>query len=178
MKAAEQRINKAKQDIEDENHRLMELDGGSHARRLTEIDEKKVDAAAAKAKWNEHEASLGRLQQRKRNTEEAAEQAKSPISVKRGEIRDCETRLNELIKDRGQQQAAYLPSLPRLLAAIQQDRGFRRPPIGPLGKNVRLLKPKWSSILEKSFGAILNSFVVTCKDDQTRLAALMRQVSW
>lgn len=178
MKAAEQRITKAEKDIEDENRRLRELDGGSHARRLTEIEEKKIDAANARTGLNEHEGSLNQLRERKRHAEEEAEKAKVPISMKKGDIRDCEDRLNGLIRDRGQQQAAYLPSLPRLLAAIQQDRGFRRPPIGPLGKSVRLLKPQWSSILEKSFGGMLNSFVVTCKDDQQRLASLMRQVSW
>jgi len=178
MKSAEQMIEKAKKDIEEENRRLTELDGGSHARRLAEIDEKKCDAADARTRLREHDAGLGRLQTQQRLAEEATENAKAPINAKRAEIRECESHLNGLIKDRGQQQSAYLPSLPRLLSAIQQDRGFQQAPVGPLGKHVRLLQPKWSSILEKSFGAMLNSFVVTCKEDQTRLAGLMRQASW
>lgn len=178
MKTAEQTIAKAKKDIEEENRRLTELDGGSHARRRAEIDEKKADAANAKTRLEEHEAGLSRLQDQQRHAEEATERAKAPVNAKRAEIRECESQLNRLMNDRGRQQAAYLPSLPRLLSAIQQDRGFRQAPVGPLGKHVRLLQPKWSSILEKSFGATLNSFVVTCKEDQTRLAALMRQVSW
>ena len=178
MKSAEQSIAKTKEDIEEEERRLRELDGGSHAQRLAEIDEKKANAAAARAKLHEHEASLGDLRERQQRAEEKAEKAKDPIKMKRADIQDCEKRLDDLVKDRGRQQTAYLPSLPRLLNAIQQDKGFRQPPIGPLGKSVRLLQPKWSSILEKSFGGILNSFVVTSKEDQTRLAGLMRQMSW
>ena len=178
MKAAEKRIDKTEKDIEEETHRLSELDGGSHARRLAEIDDKKTEAANARTQLHEHEAGLGVLEEQKRRAEEVMEKAKPPINAKRTEIRDCEERLNGLIRDRGQQQGAYLPSLPRLLNAIQQDRGFRQFPIGPLGKHVRLLQPKWSSILEKAFGGTLNCFVVTSKEDQTRLAGLMRQVSW
>lgn len=178
MKSAEQTIAKAKKDIEEENRRLTELDGGSHARRLTKIDEKKSEATGARTRLQDHDASLSRLSDQQRLAEEATEKARAPINAKRAEIRECESHLDSLMKDRGQQQTAYLPSLPRLLTAIQQDRGFRQAPVGPLGKHVRLLQPKWSSILEKSFGGMLNSFVVTCKEDQTRLAGLMRQVSW
>lgn len=178
MKTAEQNIDKAKKDIVEESRRLEELDGGSHARRLEEIEEKKVDAATAKTQFQEHESGTNVFQDRKRRADEAAEHAKGPINAKKGEIRACERQLDELVKDRGRQQAAFFNSLPRLLSAIQQDPGFRRAPIGPLGKHVRLTKPKWSSILEKSFGGALNSFIVTCKEDQTRLAALMRKASW
>ena len=68
--------------------------------------------------------------------------------------------------------------MPRLLKAIEQDRDFRQRPIGPIGKHLRLTKPKWSSILEKSFGGMLTAFVVTSKEDQGRLSALMRQINW
>lgn len=66
----------------------------------------------------------------------------------------------------------------RLTSAIRQDDGFIQKPVGPLGSHVRLLKPLWSSILEKSFGAALNSFIVTSKQDQSRLSSLMKRVGW
>ena len=104
--------------------------------------------------------------------------AKGPVHAKRAEIRECEDHLKSLIEDRGKQQGAYHGSMPRLLKAIEQDKGFRQRPVGPLGKHLRLLKPKWSSILEKSFGGMLTAFVVTSKEDQDRLSALMRQNNW
>lgn len=66
----------------------------------------------------------------------------------------------------------------RLLAAIRQDDGFQQKPVGPMGNHVRLLKPLWSRILEKSFGGALEAFIVTSKEDQLRLSAMMQKVGW
>ena len=104
--------------------------------------------------------------------------SQAPISSKRDEVQQCEERLNTLVRDRGQQQGAYKPSMPRLLNAIRQDDGFLQKPVGPLGNHVQLLKPLWSSILEKSFGAGLETFIVTSKQDQSRLSVLMQKVGW
>ncbi len=82
------------------------------------------------------------------------------------------------MRDRGQQQQAYPANMTRLLTAIRQDDGFKQRPIGPMGNHVRLLKPLWSSILEKSFGGALEAFVVTSKEDQLRLSAMMQRVGW
>ena len=101
-----------------------------------------------------------------------------PIMAKRDEIMQHEDRLKSLMRDRGQQQGAYKPSMPRLLHAIQQDSGFLERPVGPMGSHVRLMKPSWSSILEKSFGAALETFIVTSKQDQSRLSTLMTKVGW
>ena len=40
---------------------------------------------------------------------------------------------------------------------------------------IKLLKPEWSGILEKTLGDALNAFVVTSKKDQSRLSAMIRQ---
>jgi chromosome segregation ATPase len=69
-------------------------------------------------------------------------------------------------------------NLPKLLRAIEEERRFRETPVGPMGRHVKLLKPEWSSILESSFGASLNAFVVTSKADQTILSELMRKMNW
>lgn len=178
MKAADARIKKAKGDIVEENRRLGDLDGGSHARRLAEIDEKKADATNAKQSFQEHERGLGVLEEEHRNAEKIYRDSQGPVAQKQAEVKDNEERLNALIRDRGQQQDAYPSTMSRLLRAIQQDGGFRQAPVGPVGKHVRLLNPVWSSILEKSFGGVLNSFVVTSKEDQNRLSNLMQQVGW
>ena len=97
---------------------------------------------------------------------------------KKIEVQNCEERLSNLVKDRGQQQQAYPPNMSRLLSAIRQDDGFQQQPVGPIANHVRLLQPLWSSILEKSFGGALDSFIVTSKDDQLRLSGLMQKVGW
>ncbi len=178
MKAADGRIRKAKTDIEAEKRRLDEANGGSHSRRIAEIEEKRADVVDARSRLEDHETGLGTLEQNKRNAEKDLENIHQPLKAKRDEVRQCEQRLDALMRDRGQRQGAYHANMPRLLNAIRQDDGFQQHPVGPIGSHVRLSKPLWSSILEKSFGGVLNSFVVTSKQDQSRLLGLMRRVSW
>ena len=178
MKDAEARIRTTTADILEENRRLGDLDGGNHARRLAEIEEKKRNVVTARSALHEHERSISPLEDAKRRAEPVYRESQLPVAQKKNEVRECEDRLNGLVRDRGQQQGAYPASMPRLLKAIEKDGGFRQIPVGPIGKHVRLKDPVWSNTLEKSFGGVLNSFVVTSKEDQSRLSNLMRQVGW
>ena len=176
MKAADGRIQKAKTDIEAEKRRLDDANGGSHSRRIAEIEEKRADVVDARCRLHDHENGIGSLDQDKRRAEIDFEDTQGPLKAKKTEVQQCEQRLDALLKDRGQRQGAYHASMPRLLNAIRQDSGFQQQPVGPVGNHVRLLKPLWSSVLEKSFGGTLNSFVVTSKQDQSRLLGLMQRV--
>ncbi|KAL8807129.1 MAG: hypothetical protein Q9200_004795 [Gallowayella weberi] len=176
MKQAEKRVQRAESDIAEEYRRLEEINGGSHARRLAEIDEKRSQLADAKKRVEEHDSGLNHLEAERRQALQVLERSKEPISDKRQEVQRCEERLNSLVKDKGKQEGAYHPALPRLLRAIQEHEGFQQIPIGPIGYHVRLKKPFWSSILEKSFGGMLNSFIVTSKPDQARLTELMARL--
>lgn len=178
MKDAEARIRTTKADVQDEYRRLGDIDGGNNARRLTEIEEKKGDAAAAKERLRQHERSIGALEEDQRTAQKILEESRAPIMSKKSEIQEQELRLDGLLRDRGQPQGAYPASMPRLLRAIEQDGGFRQLPVGPIGKHVRLLNPVWSKVLEKFFGGALNSFIVTSKEDQNRLSNLMQQHRW
>lgn len=126
----------------------------------------------------EHENSAGHLESEKQKADIAYTNSQAPFNPKRTEVQQCEERLNTLVRDRGHQQGAYKPSMSRLLNAIRQDDAFLQKPVGPLGNHVQLLKPVWSSILEKSFGGALEAFIVTSKQDQSRLSALMQKVGW
>lgn len=132
----------------------------------------------ARDRLAEHENSIGQLETDKQNADIEYSNSQAPISSKRTEVQQCEERLNTLVRDRGQQQGAYKPSMSRLLNAIRQDDNFLQKPVGPLGNHVKLLKPLWSSILEKSFGGALETFIVTSKQDQSRLSALMQKIGW
>lgn len=178
MKAAEGRITKAKTDIEAEKRRLDDANGGSHSRRIAEIEEKRADVVNARSRLGDHERGIGVMEEDKRQAEIDLEELQRPLKDKKTEVQQCEQRLDALIKDRGQRQGAYNASMPRLLNGIRQDDAFQQQPVGPIGSHVRLLKPLWSSVLEKSFGGALNSFVVTSKQDQNRLLGLMQRVGW
>ncbi|KAI4174819.1 MAG: hypothetical protein LQ343_002057 [Gyalolechia ehrenbergii] len=178
LKRTEERIKRAESDIQEEYRRLQEINGGSNARLLAKIEEKRSVLATAKSRLEDHEAGMHNLEDEQRRLSQNLEQSKGPIPLKRQEVQACEERLNRLVKDKGKQEGAYPANLPRLLRAIQEDNGFRQMPVGPIGYHVRLLKPSWSSILEKSFGAALNTFIVTCKADQSRLSETMSRIQW
>ena len=146
--------------------------------RRAEIEEKRAEATAAKARFRDHENELPALEDNRYRAEKDYKESQTPVKDKKIEVQNCEQRLESLIKDRGQQQQAYPPNMSRLLSAIRLDDGFKQRPVGPIANNVRLLKPLWSSILEKSFGGALDSFIVTSKDDQIRLSGIMQKVGW
>lgn len=178
LKRAEANVRKTQADIEEEHRRLEEANGGSHKKRLEEIEAKRADVVAAKNRLQEHESNYGILQRNKEKATAALEFSKGPLATKQNEMDQCEAQLTRLLQDKGQKQGAYKPSMHRLLTAIQNDSGFREKPVGPMGNHVRLLKPLWSNILEKSFGGALETFIVTNKPDQSLLLRLMQENGW
>ena len=178
LKGAQTRISKIESDIKDEHRRLADADGGRHADKRREIEEKKEALQEAKDRLRAHEDELPNLNEEKTRAIRELDNSKKPIQGKRREIETNENNAAQLIRDRGKLQNAFPASMPRLLSTIQQDNAFREKPIGPLGKHVRLLKPMWSSILEKQFGSALDSFIVTSKDDQSRLLSHMQKIKW
>ncbi|KAL9595447.1 MAG: hypothetical protein Q9219_006438 [cf. Caloplaca sp. 3 TL-2023] len=173
LKQTEVRIGKAESAIQEEYRRLEEVNGGSNARLWTKIEEKRNQLSDAERRLNDHKAGLPDLEARQTEESKALEQSRSLIAIKRQEVQACEERLNRLVKSKGKLEGAYPANLPRLLRAIEEDGSFQQVPVGPIGYHVRLLRPSWSSILEKSFGAVLNTFIVTSKRDQSRLSELM-----
>ena len=178
IRVAKATVLRVQEEIESELRRLSDVDGGMHAERRVEIDGKKEDAQEAKDRMIIHEDELPALQDNKSRIEESRLGCQADVDKKRTEVSAAETRLDTLIRDRGQQQSAHPAAMPRLLKAILLDNGFAEKPIGPIGNHVRLLDPQWSSILEKQFGSALDSFIVTSKSDQIRLSEHMQQIKW
>lgn len=178
IRAAETRINRVQTEIDDEHRRLSAADGGVHAGRRAEIEEKRNQAQGVKDRIGSHEDELPALKGQVERVQEDHLACQKDIKDKRLEVHKADERLNELERDRGQLRNAYPALMPRLLKAIQQDGEFAEKPVGPIGSHVRLLDPQWSSILEKQFGSALDSFIVTSKDDQARLSGHMQRIKW
>ena len=178
MKLTDERIEKTEADIQQEYRRLAEVDGGNHAQRLAQIEEKRGELAVARTHLEDFENKISIVKDEKKLAAKQLEQSQLPIAAKRREMQDCETRLNSLMRDKGRKEGAYRPTMSRLLYSINEDAGFRQKPVGPIGHHIRLLRPTWSSILEKSFGGVLDTFIVTSKSDQARLSELMAHVQW
>ncbi|KAI9822924.1 MAG: Structural maintenance of chromosomes protein 6 [Thelocarpon impressellum] len=177
LKDAEKRILKAQADIERENERLEAANGGGHSRRVAEIEEARAKVTEAKVQYDEHHAALPSLEAELHGAERGFKDAYRPIEFKKVELRQCEDLLQTLTRNRGEDLGAFHENMPRLLRAIREEIGFRERPVGPVGNHIRLKKPLWSSILEKSLGGALNSFIVTSKSDQSLLSNVMRRMN-
>ncbi|MCJ1378067.1 Structural maintenance of chromosomes protein 6 [Xylographa soralifera] len=175
LRETERRIAKFKDDIAEEYRKLEEANGGSHARRLAELDERKAEVEAVKKRSEDHNRVLQSLEEDKIRAVQGLEGLKAPRRDKNQEIQQCNEDLQALMKDRGQQLGGYPQGMSNLIKAVRQDNSFQQPPVGPIGEYVRLLKPAWSGILEKSFGGVLNSFIVTSKQDQSKLSSMMQR---
>ena len=177
LKTMESELLKSQNDIEDENRRLDERHQGGHARRSAHLEQCKAEVEAARAQLLAHEASEQQLQA---DRQQAARDMKEEEKLQEtlcSRIRATQNRLTEL-REQNTERPAQRPNVQKLLHLISQDGLYRHKPIGPIGGHVQLNEPAWSSILEKSLGATLDGFIVTCKQDQDRLSAAMRSANW
>ncbi|OAX81956.1 hypothetical protein ACJ72_03701 [Emergomyces africanus] len=173
LKTAESAIEETQRKIDEEKKRLEDLDGGSHARRLAELEQKRAEAEEAGNQYHSHRRDVDRLQEDIQKAERDLQGKREPVTKQRSDIEQAENRLRSLMRDKGQQQGGFHEKMPMLLRAIEQEQyKFSRKPVGPLGNHIRLLKPKWSGVLESSLGANLSGFVVTTKSDSNTLSDL------
>lgn len=171
-------MEKTKTEIELENKRLEDANGGHHTRRLHELEEAKRAAVDAKVELDRHRDARPCLEVELKNTQTSADKIRQSLESKKSEVRQCDETLRSLLRSQGQHIEVFHERMPLLLRAINDERRFRQKPVGPVGNHMRLLKPEWSSILEKSLGGILSSFIVTSVNDQNILSELMRRVNW
>ena len=137
------------------------------------------DAVKARQRYEEHQQGAERLRKEVQEAEAEVKSAAAPIGRKKADVEQAGVHLQNLQRDGGAKHSGYHERMPMLLRTIQQQRrSFRRPPVGPIGHHVSLLKPEWSSILEHSFGSTLNSFIVTSKSDMNMLSNIMQKVNW
>ena len=154
---------------------MTDANGGVHSKMLDEIEEAKIRAHDARIALEEFDSGKGAIEQKLRHAQDAIQQFKPTIESKRNDITRSEDQLRSMSQDQGDWTRAYHRNVSNLLRAIERESGFKERPVGPFGRYIRLLKPEWSSILERSLGGILDSFAVTSKHDQSLLASLMKR---
>ena len=176
IKEGQKKVASFESDIQKELERMEAANGSSHARKLAEIQEAESAAADAGTAVEQNELEAPRLEERRQAAQVTARKAGEPLEAKRREVDAARQRLDSLNQNRGDVMAGFDKNMPRLLQMIRRDDGFRETPVGPIGLHIKLLKPIWSSILEKTLGNALNGFVVTSKFDQMRLSGMIRQL--
>ncbi|QSZ31311.1 hypothetical protein DSL72_000874 [Monilinia vaccinii-corymbosi] len=173
LKQARIRAQNIQREIEAEQQRIKDADGGSLSRKFTEIEAAKDEASQARAELERSQGEARELMEKSQAAKSAVEKEQGPLTAKQNEVENCRKRLREMQNKRPDPMNGFDHKIPDLLQRIQQDRGFLHKPVGPIGLHVKLRDPKWSHILEVTFGGVLNSFVVTNNADQVRLQKII-----
>ncbi|PQE14521.1 hypothetical protein CJF30_00007117 [Rutstroemia sp. NJR-2017a BBW] len=178
LTSAMTRVDNIQKEIDTELKRIEDANGGSHARKLAEIEEAKEAALQAKRAFDATQDELQQLIERSQAAKKAFADEQGPLDAKRREVEACATRVRDLQNERPNPMLGYHPKMQQLINRIRDDREFREKPLGPVGLHLKLKEPKWSDILEQVLGGALNAFVVTNRQDQARLQAIMNQVGF
>lgn len=161
--------------IEHEMKRLEDANGDKPIqlrKKLDAVQERRAEmvdeVATMKEKVTELENVCEDAQRKCQASQQSEKDAHRAVHEKEKEIKDAKRILDQLQNGQGGKYDAYPKGMEALVKAIEQDKGFRDRPIGPIGTHIQLLKPEWSSILEKQLGN-LSDFIVTNIADQRRL---------
>lgn len=173
---ASRKVKDYERKIREEERRLEEVNGGALSEKQQELEEVNRAVEDIRKSQMAHAERNPSLVKDLNDAQKKLQDSEGLVTQKRQEVTSAETRLRTLSSNRTDPLAAFEQQVPQLLRLIESDTGFSQKPLGPIGTLVQLTKPKWSSILEKVFGGILNGFVVGSKSDQTRLFGHMERL--
>ncbi|KAL5392008.1 hypothetical protein PMIN06_007707 [Paraphaeosphaeria minitans] len=165
----------------DEHKQRRELaDGGLHAQKVRELENAKAEYEDRKSTWEHHDDALPALNKESKEAKENLRRFNNQLEDKKRDETQSKTKIRTLEQGQGNWTDAYPngDNLARLLSAIAAERRFREKPVGPIGHYVELKHPRWSSVLEKTLGGVLNAFVVTNKADEGILSDMMKRCNY
>jgi chromosome segregation ATPase len=175
IKKSDSKIRDTEDKIANEEVRLAERNGGSSARLKEQIDqanleieELKKDIKNLELKHSTEENELRELSHRKK-------QIRDRIDAKQNDLHNAQNLLNSLSQAGRTFMSVFHQSVHSVLRDIENERRWRDKPIGPLGSYVTLKDPKWMDIVERFFGASLESFVVTNHQDGQLLKEILKR---
>ncbi|KAK4929461.1 Structural maintenance of chromosomes protein 6, partial [Elasticomyces elasticus] len=169
-------VKATEQKIEAEEARLAEINGGGAAQRLSDLDTAKERVTEAKHELDEHKASLTTLNQTIQEASAEEKERKKVVEKRRAEQSQMGDDITKMRRTWQNRPDGFKPNTDTLVREIERETRWTRKPIGPIGKHVRLLRPEWSSILEKMFGGSLSGFCCFSKHDTQLLGDLKRRV--
>lgn len=175
LKAARAELEACEGKIQEEEDRLAESTGSARAEKHAELSETTSQERKINEQISALHGQLPILQSQLAEAEQVWKKKEQLRKSKRKDLLTAEAGVQELEKGSGSAYEGFDREMMNLVKAISNDRGFEHKPLGPLGAHIRLLKPEWSGVLEKTLGETLNAFVVRSKRDQTRLSGLIRQ---
>ncbi|PKS07078.1 hypothetical protein jhhlp_005675 [Lomentospora prolificans] len=174
-KNAQEDVKSLERRITEEERRLAEATGDGRATKEAELKAANEEVQRLSIEIEQIGRKLPDDQRRLDDAKKAMYGLKDALNGKKAEIRAVEKRIHDLQQNRGSDFGAFDPNIQRLLKMIDDDRGFERKPIGPIGRHIRLLKPEWSSIIERLLGSSPSAFIAIGPRDAARLRNLMKR---
>ncbi|KEY64368.1 hypothetical protein S7711_06397 [Stachybotrys chartarum IBT 7711] len=177
LKTIKDAIRTCESKIQEEQQRLNESTGSARAEKDAQLSRATAAEARLREQIEHHDQRKPELQNSLAEAEENLKKQQRLKDAKRKEVLSAEQHVKELQKNTGSALDGFDRDIVSIVKAIEGDSGFEHKPLGPLGAHIKLLKPEWSSILEKTFGESLNAFVVRSKRDQSRLSSLIHRAN-
>jgi chromosome segregation ATPase len=173
ISVTKEQVKRFKKDIDEENQRLQTQSGGRSVEIATEIEA--LDSKTQEAKHNQHQQreEKKRVLREAESLKESKQSCRDAVELQDQRIRTRQHRIEELEQGSGGNNMSL--ELRQVLADINKESRFREKPVGPMWKHVSLTEQRWSSILETSFGGVLDGFCVTSKHDQDLLTQILKK---
>ncbi|EQK97872.1 RecF/RecN/SMC [Ophiocordyceps sinensis CO18] len=175
LKTARAEIEACEGNIREEERHLGESTGSARAEKNAELSKATSQEKNINDQMLAQNEQIPVLQSKLAEAESVSRKRLQLRHSKRNDILTAEAGVRELEKSTGSAYDGFDREMMNLVKGISNNGGFEHKPLGPLGAHIRLLKPQWSGVLEKTLGETLNAFVVRSKRDQTRLSGLIRQ---
>ncbi|KAF4954047.1 hypothetical protein FSARC_12260 [Fusarium sarcochroum] len=175
LKTVKDDIKACQRKIQEEEHRLGESTGNARTQKDNELEHARKREQLLKEHMEEIQNNIPQLQSRLGEAEQHSKKLSQSKELKRKEVVSVEQQVREIKTTTGGRFDGYDKEIKDLVTAIEKDNGWEQKPVGPIGAHIRLSKPEWSGILERTLGDGLNAFVVRGKSDQSKLSNMMRR---
>jgi chromosome segregation ATPase len=176
LKASKANKRRLEEEISEEETRLSGAEGPAQAERLRRLEELKEAVEEVEQKIQDHLTQKAALVAAKEEAAGNFHAARRPIEEASSVLERSAGLVARLQRDQGNKWAPFRQNMANLVRAVNNETRWRKKPVGPMGLHVKLLKPEWSSVIEKTFGGVLDSFVCTNKEDQTLLSLIMKRM--
>ncbi|KAG0211312.1 Structural maintenance of chromosomes protein 6 [Mortierella sp. GBA30] len=161
---------------------IKKMQANSQSRRI-EMEERvqqlEHDIDMKKRQHAEGREHIAKYEQQVDEDRGRLEQVKSAISRATSELNDANSRIRQMRDQKQNALKAFGPRIPDVLRDIEEvtKRGGWRgePPVGPLGRHVKLREQDWAPVLESALGGTLNAFAVTMDEDRKTLFSILRR---
>lgn len=176
MSRIRDRIDVLKKKIRNEESRLEQQNGGTSSRLVDDQKEAEARKEQLKEQIASLESEIKELQGQ--SSDQALREAQARRTRKNEDISKTNNILQNLRRADTGGLGAFGGAIGQVVRAIDNERGWREKPVGPIGRYVTLKAQAWMSIVEKFFGSTLSGFVVSHRQDADLLKRIMSQYHW